>query len=67
VLARAITLSDALGREVSYENVANAIIAGFAETFAVDFTRDSLTPDEQSHADQLTADVYANPAWTHHR
>jgi lipoyl(octanoyl) transferase len=67
VLARAITLSDALGTTIAYENVVNAIVAGFAETFAVDFIQYSLTPDEQSHADQLTADVYANPDWTHHR
>jgi lipoate-protein ligase A len=67
VHARAITLSDALGTTIAYENVANAIIIGFADTFDVNFIPDSLTLTEQSHADQLTADVYANHDWTHHR
>jgi lipoate-protein ligase A len=67
VFSRAITLSDALATTIPYENVAEAITAGFAETFVVDFIADSLTSDEQAHADQLLADIYTNPTWTHHR
>jgi len=65
--ARAITLSDALSTTITYENVARAIIQGFAETFAIDFTPEMLTPAEQSRAAHLAAERYTNPTWTHHR
>lgn len=67
VRARAITLSDALGAAITYENAARAIVQGFVDIFDVHFTRASLTPSEQCHADQLLANIYANPTWTHRR
>jgi lipoyl(octanoyl) transferase len=67
VRARAITLSEALGREITWSEVASAIIQGFAETFDITFTADSLTTDDQSHASQLAAEIYSTLAWTHCR
>jgi lipoyl(octanoyl) transferase len=67
VRARAITLSEALGREVTWADAADALIQGFAETFGIAFTRQPLTAAEQSRAAQLAADLYSTPTWTHRR
>jgi lipoate-protein ligase A len=67
VRARAITLSEALGAEVSWPSVAEAIIQGFAETFDVSFSHESLTPAEQHRAAALAAEIYTADSWTRHR
>lgn len=67
VRARAITLSEALGREVTWADSADAIIQGFAETFDIVFTREPLAAAEQTRATHLAASLYASPAWTHRR
>lgn len=70
VRARAITLTEALGgAPVSRDTAAAALAAGFAETFAVDFSSvpGQLTAAERDAADRLTADVYGASAWIHRR
>ncbi|MEO8608939.1 MAG: lipoate--protein ligase family protein [Chloroflexota bacterium] len=67
VHARAITLSEALNRPISWRTLAAALIQGFSQTFDVTFSPESLTPIEQSRAAHLTTDIYTNPHWTRRR
>jgi lipoate-protein ligase A len=67
VRARAITLQEALGWPVTYEEVAEALMDGFAETFGVRFQYASLSPQEQARAEVLAGEVYGSEAWTRRR
>jgi lipoate-protein ligase A len=67
VLARATTLETALARGVSWDTAAQAIIAGFASAFDLQFTVGALSSDEDDIAVRLTDDVYAHVGWTHRR
>ncbi len=66
VRQRALTLADALGYEISWNEVADAVVRGFVETFDVDFQyyENGLTESEYNRAQQLLADVYATSEWT---
>jgi lipoate-protein ligase A len=63
---RALTLADALGYEIGWYEVADALVSGFSQTFDVDFQHfeSVLTDSEYSRAQQLLSDVYATPEWT---
>jgi lipoate-protein ligase A len=67
VCQRAVTLADALGFEVSWDEVASAVIQGFIDTYAVDFDdyENTLTEAEFTRAQQLMSEVYTTPEWTH--
>ncbi len=69
VRQRALTLSDVLGYEIAWDQVADAVIQGFAETFDVNFESHEprLSDPEFSRANQLMTDVYSTPAWTQRR
>ena len=59
--ARAITLADALnGQAVTWQQAAEAIAQGFAQTFGITFIIDSYSPHENQRADELRATVYRN-------
>jgi lipoyl(octanoyl) transferase len=64
VHSRAITLSEALNTEVTWEAASHALIHGFSQTFDIDFIPDTLTPSELESAARLTSDLYSTPAWT---
>lgn len=61
---RATTVSAALGRNVSFEEVAEALVEGFAEALNVAFQPGTLTQEELELARELEATVYANHEWT---
>ncbi|MEP6985132.1 MAG: biotin/lipoate A/B protein ligase family protein [Chloroflexota bacterium] len=69
VRQRALTLADALGYEVAWDQAAEAIIQGFAETFDVDFQQydPALTNSEYHRVQQLFSEVYSTPDWTQRR
>ena len=67
VHARALTLEEALAIPVDWQTVAAAVVSAFEHTFDLTLTPADLTPAEHAHADRLTAEVYANPAWTFRR
>ena len=67
VHARAITLSEALNRPISWRILADALILGFSEAFAVTFAPESLTAAEHARATHLSAEIYNNPDWTRRR
>ena len=62
--ARALTLAEALGREVDWQTAADAVAQGFTDALGVTLTQGELTPAERETADRLTAEVYDNDAWT---
>lgn len=67
VRARAITLSESLGREIGWQTAAEAVAQGFAAAFDIAFTTESLSPSESAHAEQLAREVYASDEWTFRR
>jgi len=60
-----ITLSDVLGAtRPGPEALAQAIVAGFVETFGVGFVATGLGPEEQERARLLSRERYAHERWT---
>lgn len=60
----ALTLHDALGRLVTWEEAAEAWIAGFREALNLTLLPAPLTAEERSRVEALVAEKYGNPAWT---
>lgn len=67
VRARATTLAEVLGAPPDPQTVAEAFVAGFAQTFALDLCEGALSDEESAHAERLLAETYANAAWTYKR
>lgn len=61
---RAATLADLLGREVAWQEAADAVCRGFAETFGISFRREALSEEEQTRAGELEREKYGNDEWT---
>jgi len=61
---RAATLGELLGRDVSWQEAADAIARGFSETFEIDFRREELTEREKTRAGELAREKYGNETWT---
>ena len=61
---RAAGIADVLGRDVSREELAEAVIAGFAQALGLSLVPGSLTPTEDQRASELVATKYGTPAWT---
>jgi lipoate-protein ligase A len=61
---RAATLEELLGREVSWQEAAEAVCRGFSETFEIAFQREGLTAAEKTRAVGLAREKFANNAWT---
>ena len=64
VLTRAITLHDALGRNVTWDEAADAIIQAFEEVFAVQLERAELSPEEEQMANEMRTTRYMADEWT---
>lgn len=64
LLARACTLEQALGREVSFGEAADALAQGFASALNLRLESGDLTQDEGSRAERLRREQYANDSWT---
>lgn len=68
VRQRAITLSEALQREISWDEAAQALIGGFESALGVSFVESWFEPAELSRAATLEHDVYApQTEWTSKR
>lgn len=63
VVKRAITLENALGRFVSWDDAAHTIVEGFISTFDAEFIIADLTPAEYQHAQHVAQTVYADSDW----
>jgi lipoate-protein ligase A len=64
VRTRAITLAEAMGYELAWQTVAEALAAGFATLYEIDFVSSGLSADEAAQARQLAAEVYGSDRWT---
>jgi lipoate-protein ligase A len=67
VRERATTLGAVLGRDIHWDEAADQLIAGFRETFGIEFTAGCLTPAEEETAENLLQTVYLNPEWLYKR
>jgi lipoate-protein ligase A len=59
-----IALDQALGRASSFDKLAEALLAGFAESWGVVFERGALTAEECEWEERLLAEKYTNEEWT---
>lgn len=64
VLRRATTLGDVLGRDVSWDEAARAVIAAFSAKFEIALDQASLTGAEVERAAILRESRYADESWT---
>ncbi|MCS7179391.1 MAG: biotin/lipoate A/B protein ligase family protein [Anaerolineae bacterium] len=64
VRARATTLAEVLGREVSWEEAAQAVAQGFACALGLRLEPGELTPWEIETAQRLRQEKYAAEGWT---
>ncbi len=67
VKQRALTLEQALGRPITWEQAAQAVQSGFVEQFAIQFVFAGLSPVEQRRTTELRLTKYAEPQWTMRR
>jgi len=67
VRQRATTLEAVLGRRVDWQQAANSLVEGFAETFDLAFTVGALTPAEGLRLEQLRHAVYNQDDWLYKR
>ncbi len=65
VRARAITVEEALGRSVTWDEVADALAVGFAQALSLRLEPGGLTDEERVWADGLRVGRYATAEWTH--
>lgn len=61
---QAITLEDALGRQISYDEAASAMQAGFEQALNLAFTISELSESELDRSAELRAVKYASDDWT---
>jgi len=64
VIERAITLEEALGQPILFDQVTDALQQGFAAALDLTFEASDLFPAEAARAEQLRAEKYATTAWT---
>ncbi len=64
---RALTLDEALGRSVGWEEAAAALVHGFQNTFGLTFETEDLSAEEIARAEELRHTQYAADAWTRRR
>jgi lipoyl(octanoyl) transferase len=62
-----ICLSEAMGRVVSFDEVAQAMHAAFQDTFGVPIIPGDMPEEERQLAAELLAGKYGAPAWNHLR
>lgn len=67
VRERAITLEDAAGRRIEWEEAATAVADAFAQRFSLNWQESGLSASEEARAAQLEAEQYSSPAWQHKR
>jgi lipoate-protein ligase A len=64
VRERATTLEEVAGYPISWDEAAEAVINGFAETFDIEFIESTLSADESHCVQRLAMEQYAHSSWT---
>ena len=62
--AGAISLQEALGRPVGWDELAEALAVGFARAWGIEIRPGELSPREEELARRLECERYADPGWT---
>ena len=62
--SEAISLQEALGRLVSWDELAEALVRGFARTWGIEIHPGELTTEEEALTRRLERERYADLAWT---
>ena len=60
----AMSVSELIGRPLGFEELSEAVIAGFAEALHLDLVEDELSSEERAAADRLGAEKYASEEFT---
>ena len=63
LLARATTVETPLGRAVSWDEAAQAMVHAFESELGLHFERDGLSASEQARAAELVEEKYNHPSW----
>jgi lipoyl(octanoyl) transferase len=63
VRQRSITVAEALGKPISWEEAAEAVVDGFTSTLGIRFETSVLSAWEKRTADALFAETYSQDAW----
>ena len=61
---RALTLEEALGRAVTYEEAVTAMTAGFRTALGLTLVPGELTAEDQDAAERIRREKYLNESWT---
>jgi lipoate-protein ligase A len=64
LLARATTLENVLGKQISWDKAASAFIQAFEICLNLSLAESELTPTEEAHAQELVEKKYGHPSWT---
>lgn len=64
---RVTSMKAVLGREVSFDETAQAMRKGFEEAFDVTFNPGYLTSEESAYARRYRREIFDDPAWNHRR
>ena len=64
LLARATTVESALGRAISWDTAAQALIHAFEAQLGLCFERGELSESEARRAEELVKEKYDHPVWT---
>jgi lipoate-protein ligase A len=67
VSQRLISIEEARGKPVGFEEAELAFTGAFAEHFQVNLLEEELSPAEVTFTEQFVRDKYANPAWNMER
>ncbi len=67
LLAHATTLENILGYQVSWQQAADAFVAGFQQALGIEFFRSDLSILETERAKQLVMEKYGNTDWIYRR
>jgi len=59
----AVGVSQMLGRDVTYDELAEALVAGFSQALAVELQAGELSDQEQARAEHLSVHKYGTEAW----
>jgi lipoate-protein ligase A len=62
--ARATSLQEELGREVTRDELAEALVTGFASAWGIEIRPGQLSAEEEDLARRLERECYADPGWT---
>ena len=65
--AKMIALDQAAGRRIEFDELADALIAGFARCLGYPFERGELSAHEQREEQRLIAEKYTDERWTYGR